>query len=493
MLPELLAFLTTSVFIFYWSVVNKLPSGYAGLYSLMTEKLIRNGFRAPGFVPFYGPGGIPYAYPPAGFYLNAIFVTLLRIDQFTYLRFFPPIIAALTVLVTYWLIREMTGSRSLAIIASLLFFTSPEFLNLHVTSDGMVRGPAILFMMLGLHFAWELLNSEKMAYTSMLAAGLSLGLTAMSHLAYAEFLAVSIVILMLTGKGRFQTRLFQAGSIALIGLLVSAPWWLFVIKNFGFQPLFSAINSHSTLPNLARADPSSPSLGLPDFLWRLIELPFFYLVGIPYWLIKRDWQKALWLGVTAVFLGESARFLALIGSIAIADMFVFVSLKTQPAAIRKLLPAFLAVIFTLAFLLTGRLIEQVKKTPYLDADIVEMAAWLHQNTPADSKYLFISAQMDGANEWLPYLAQRTPTIGHWGSEWLGDYYQKHQIMQKMIQCAEKEAWDCIERVSQKYTSKPDYIVFMRQDFETLESKIETSEQWRPVFQDNAVIIYQNYR
>jgi len=122
-----------------------------------------------------------------------------------------------------------------------------------------------------------------------------------------------------------------------------------------------------------------------------------------------------------------------------------------------------------------------------------MATYLKQNTPSDSKYLFISEQMDGANEWLPYLAQRTPTIGHWGAEWLGDYYGKHEIMSKIIQCATKEDWLCIQRVTQKYTSRPSYLSFFRSDFQTLEEKINASGEWKPVFQDQVIIIYENVR
>jgi uncharacterized membrane protein len=492
-LPEIFALLIVGVFLLYWAIVNQMPSGYAGLYSLMTEKLIANGFRVPGYIPFYGPGGIPFAYPPLGFYINAVMITLLKIDQFTYLRFFPPLLAVCTSMVCYWLIREMTKSRMVAILASILFITSAEFINPHITADGMVRGPAIFFMLLGLFFYWKLLYSEKTIYAYLLMSGVCLGLSALAHLAYAEFMAVSVVILLLNGKKKIQTRLIEAALIGVIGVLISAPWWLFVLKNFGLQPLLSAINSHSTIPDLSLTDPNSPSMGLPRFVWNLFEQPFFYLAGIPYWLIKRDWQKAIWLGFTAAFLGESARFLSLLGSTAMADLFVFVVLKTQTSLNRKIMPSVIAVVIMLALLLVPRFIEIVKQTPSLTSDTLTMAAWLRQNTPKDSTYLFISGEMNGANEWLPYLAQRTPTIGHWGAEWLGDYYKKHELISKIVQCANKEAWDCIQRISQKYTSKPDYIVFFRKDFQSLEQKVSAAGEWKSAFQNDTIMVYKNLR
>ena len=44
------------------------PMGYAGLFTQMAKQIADANFYLPIESPFYGPGGIPFAYPPFGMY-----------------------------------------------------------------------------------------------------------------------------------------------------------------------------------------------------------------------------------------------------------------------------------------------------------------------------------------------------------------------------------------------------------------------------------------
>jgi len=65
---------------FFAATTHSLPVGEAGLYALMSELVVANRFALPSEVPFYGPGGIPFAYPPVAFCLAAFSTALLDIS-----------------------------------------------------------------------------------------------------------------------------------------------------------------------------------------------------------------------------------------------------------------------------------------------------------------------------------------------------------------------------------------------------------------------------
>lgn len=93
------------------------PVGYAGLFSLMVETILDHGFALPWSVPYYGPGGIPFAYPPVGLYLAALAVGPLKIPLFTYLRFAPAILGLLALAAAFARVRlkpSMSVSSGLA-------------------------------------------------------------------------------------------------------------------------------------------------------------------------------------------------------------------------------------------------------------------------------------------------------------------------------------------------------------------------------------------
>jgi hypothetical protein len=212
--------------------------------------------------------------------------------------------------------------------------------------------------------------------------------------------------------------------------------------------------------------------------------------------MKRNWQKVVWGLGTGILVGESARFLAMLSSIALAELCIdLATLSTQTKETREksFLPAFVAILLALFFILSSSFSNQVNDKPFLSNELINAASWMKNNSSPTSKYLFLSQNMNGANEWMPYLARRTPVIGHWGSEWLGDYYKKHEIMARTIRCMEKDSWECIQHVTQKYTSRPDFVIFYKGEFEHLESDLNLSGNWQVAFQNESMIIYQDMR
>ena len=87
------------------------PAGFAGLFVLMSDLIKSNDFKLPVFIPYYGPGGIPFAYPPLGPYLLAGVTTLFHIGDLEYVRFFPPLLILLSIPPIYFIGYEITKSK----------------------------------------------------------------------------------------------------------------------------------------------------------------------------------------------------------------------------------------------------------------------------------------------------------------------------------------------------------------------------------------------
>ena len=102
--------LVFAAFLFLSKLGTPYPNGYAGLYTLMAERIVANGSAVPPTIPLYGPGGIPFAYPPLAFYLMAAVTTFFKVQPFDYLRFAPALFYLLSLVPMYALSRAITAS-----------------------------------------------------------------------------------------------------------------------------------------------------------------------------------------------------------------------------------------------------------------------------------------------------------------------------------------------------------------------------------------------
>ena len=72
-----IAFRTYHLFI----IGFKVPFDLGGLFYQMSIEIIKNGFLLPVSIPYYYPGGLPFAYPPLPFYIQAIVIKLFSPPQ----------------------------------------------------------------------------------------------------------------------------------------------------------------------------------------------------------------------------------------------------------------------------------------------------------------------------------------------------------------------------------------------------------------------------
>ncbi len=154
------------------------------MFTQMAAQIAAAGFALPMEIPYYGPGGIPFVYPPLGHYLFAAFLAL-GFSTWAYLRLVPAFFALAALVPFYFLARELTAVRWGGLAALLLAFTAPSVFSIHVWAAGVVRGLALILTLTGLLFYLRALRQPGRGV--ILAAGIALGLLLTTHLLYTLF------------------------------------------------------------------------------------------------------------------------------------------------------------------------------------------------------------------------------------------------------------------------------------------------------------------
>ena len=231
-------------FYFYAPIAFQFPLSFAGLYSLMGELLAKNNFVLPTVVPYYGPGNIPFAYPPLGFYFMAFAHHYLNVSTINYLRFIPALFAFLAIFPAFYFIALLTKSKAIACITILFYSIAPIFFDYNLESTGVVRALAHLFTVAGLLLF--LLSLKKTSLLFALFSGIFIGLVILSHLTNAVFLIVSVFLLALS-EGMSKKKALLAFMALFLGILISSFWWVTMLIRFGPTIFENILNSHGNL------------------------------------------------------------------------------------------------------------------------------------------------------------------------------------------------------------------------------------------------------
>ena len=91
------------------------PFRLGGLFYEFSRQILLNNFAFPETIPYYSAEGIPFAYPPLSFYVQAILIYLFNPTLFFTVNLLPPLITTLSLPAFYWMIRQYTDNIQLAI------------------------------------------------------------------------------------------------------------------------------------------------------------------------------------------------------------------------------------------------------------------------------------------------------------------------------------------------------------------------------------------
>ncbi len=478
--------LLTPVFFFH-AFRYSLPLGYAGMFTQMAEQIAQANFALPLEIPRYGPGGIPFVYPPLGHYLFSVAIKL-GLSAWAYLRLVPAVFGLAALVPFYFLARELTGIRWGGLSALLLAFTAPSVFSIHLWSAGVVRGLALALGLAGLVFYLRALRQP--TWRVIIWAGICLGLLLTTHLLYTLFAAlVGFAFLLAEGKPR---RALTALGILGLALLIASPWLATVIARHGFESLWMAASSHrnADFPSLLLSDFDGALIYLWQNLAHVTRNGFLAVLSLPGFLLlsfRRQFHLPLAF-LLSLTMGEASFFPALLAAM-MAGAFLerLVERFSGAAVLRWSLNTLIA-----ALLLLGvgqNLLEIIRYEPEIDVYSLQMANFVRQQTNPAHTYLYIGKINEA--EWFPYLLERTPVFAPWGSEWKGNYAEQLQTLIELRACQMNKDWPCIETLLAAKEVHPDLLIVPNQRW--LFQQIKETRAWQVISENERYMVWQGLR
>lgn len=460
--PVLLLLLLFIPLLFYPKIVYPLPYGYGGLYALFSETLAKNSFILPSLVPYYGPGGIPFAYPPLAFYLMGFITKIFSMSSLNYMRFFPSIFMLGNLLAVYFLARDLGFRKVGAFCAAFLFQTSIWNYSYHFGAEGVVRGLAFNFTLWGFIFLNRSFkgNSRK----TCIIAAILFGMTILTHLNYAVFWGVLTISLFIVSPK--EDLLNRFGRILLVGaggLFIAAPWIITIIHNFGLQVFQNAARTHGATiifelvsqPNLIASRILNPMI--------LTEYPMFEIlavIGFFVQIIRKRFFIPVWSVLTILIIGEYFHLLsisnAFLAGLVLEDVLEFIHRQLKQAPWKTILSY--GAIGSILLICIWSSYPSMVYAPSLTNDLINTAVKINEITPPSAKYLLISSDLADM-EWFTYFAKREPIVSAFGSEWVGKYYQQQGYISKIQECNQlKDTLGCVLEFVKFQGLEPDVII-----------------------------------
>jgi Dolichyl-phosphate-mannose-protein mannosyltransferase len=487
----LVACLILPIFL-YTDVRHSLPLGYAGLYTQMADSIAMHGYHLPNRVPFYGPGGMPFAYPPLAVYVMALCTHALSVPVFDYLRFAPTVFMVFCIPPLYALYREFGRDDSVAFLATVLFVTTPGVVSFDAFADGSVRAFAFLWTILGLLLLLRAIQSRSRREVLLAAAAFAAGI--LSHPENALFLVISTVVFGTREWSRFRTVTVAVGTLAG-GVVLAAPWWLVVIQRDGWAVFAAPLHTHDGLTLAALRHPTL-------FMQRL---PLHYIVadtaswleyacagiGLLWLVMRRQWLLPCWLIAIMVLMPEGERFWALILAAIAAQAVVPIATAIAGTGLVRVSwkCRHIGCIVGLTVYALWRILSwEASIIPQISAFDVRAANWMRIHTGHESRFLLSTDSSDRA-EWFPYLLQRTPVIAPWGGEWTGTYKSEFALFRSQAGCFRRQSLRCLEHLIRSKRLHVNYlIVGHRLLAPRLVAQINRSPHWGRMFsnQDDAI-------
>lgn len=472
------------------AIKYSVPMGAAGLFTQMASQIADANFQLPLESPFYGPGGVPFAYPPVGLYLLAIFIKLTG-KYLIFLRFIPALLSLLSLIPLYYITLEISKSRIAALSAIIIATSSIDLYIAHVWSAGIVRALAFLFSLISICFFYQTISNKRSKLNTVMT-GIFFGLALMTHLEYALFCFLWIWWHSIFSRNiifRIKDSLIFSG----IGTLIASIWLVPIFLRYSGEVFFNAFGSHGGEGLFSIWNNLGEVIGLFIHHLEPIQvnnvLSFLVLIGVIYLVVKKEYPFLFFFVFIIVAFPEGARYIFLVGSI-VTGIALFFIVDT----IFKKLPINLKTIFTTITLLAvlGSFLWQGYKTfsrqsPRLDSATFELADIVQVLTKPNAKYLALLTQVEA--EWLPFLFQREPVASLWGSEWLGTYDEQAYLMSQFSSCQRKEDWLCVQNNFMHLKNYPDFVITYRKD-EKLNLQIVSTNLWHVVYENEHYVLWQ---
>lgn len=481
---------------FFPGWVAGFPLNDGGMFLSMIWDLKQSQYVLPEFTS-YNNLNIPFAYPPFGFYFARATSDLLGVPELILLRWIPPFIHTLSIIVFYFFVSKLLKSKHVAALASAFYALTPGAYGWFVMGGGLTRSFGALFFLLTVYQTLQLFQlGRKKDIGLVILFG---GLTVLSH-PEAGIHAAAACILLWLFYGRTLKSLIDAIYVGLGVLLLSFPWWGTVLVYHGFQPFYSALHTGSHGSSLFVAAGAlirgnellflMPLLRILAFGWALGTKKYFLTawVVLPYLLEPRSAPSVTFYPLT------------ILTALVVAEIGAYLIEKTRKPQFtsqawyeNKIFNFGIFLFFIYLFIESGlygfRLVGNS-----LRPDEIEAMSWVRENITEDTAFLFVtgipSPEIDPYVEWFPALTglQNQTTIQ--GYEWLlaEEFYKRYSDLSELQQC---KSIQCIEDLSTQMNLTYTYIVLSKDETDpSVFTSLTADADYQQVFVNAAVLIYK---
>jgi hypothetical protein len=479
---------------FFPTLIVGFPINDGGMFLSMVRDLSSSGYLLPQFTS-YNQLQIPFAYPPFGFYVARIISDVFNISEINLLRFIPPFVNSLSILVFYLLSSELLKSKSLGALSSAFYALTPGAYGWFVMGGGLTRSFGSLFLLLSIYFVCRLFESGKIKLVAW--SIVCCALTVLSHPEAGVHLALTCILLWIC-FGRTSQSFLHAIYVGIGVLLFTCPWWLTVISYHGLAPFLSASHTGSFgTPFFISITKTVVGEGLIPILFLL------KIIGLIWAVYKKKYFLLIWVFLPFIVEPRSAPSvsfypLTMLSALAFAEALPFFFSRWRVINFEELyknkvynfiLLFVLMILFIDSSLYGFRLIGNSLKPAE-----IESIMWIKENLDSEAKIISITGnpnpEIDPFIEWFPALAERHSLSTIQGYEWLGagKFAEYYSDLSQLQGCMSVE---CVEDWAIQANLKYQYVVIQAEQMgEEVVSSFEKSGNYASIYSNDKVIVFE---
>lgn len=475
------------------------PLNDGGMFMTMIRDLRLNGFRLPAFTS-YNLAGIPFAYPPLGFYIAGL-LSAMGLPELDLLRWLPILFNLFCIPAFYGLAKELLKDKPRAAAATMIYALVPDSFAWQIMGGGLTRALGMLFLLLAQRHVLRMFRDE--SRRNVIPAVFFCAAAVLSHPEVALATASSCALFWIFfGRNRRSTgraALTAAGTLAL-----SAPWWGSVLAIHGSAPFRNVFYS-----GMYSSNPLWDALGMlyPGSVWTA-ALHILIFAGLLWNLLHRRIFLLAWLILPFLVEPRSAAAYAYIPGVFLASQALS---EVLPAAVRRISSYWRPGVGTLDFIdhsgirltifglgvllffQSGLFGSLIRNTSLIPPWPQEMMAWVKHNTAPDAKFILITGNLDSmtdpVQEWFPAMTLRNSCTTLQGGEWvLGrGFFPRVAELAALQACAEV---NCVEDWSVKTGMSFSHIVVERKEnTERLLDSLSRDSRYRLIHENEGYLVF----
>ena len=429
-------------------------TGSGGLFLAFASAIAENGYRLPPLIPHYTDGGIPFAYPPLSFYLEAVLVYALGIPGHLVVNALPPLLSLTAVAFFYVLTGALNLRPEVRLLALFAFAVSEAAVSAQMEAGGLAEATGTLVLIcLAIGLARVRDKGSTGRWHVLAGAALGLCVTASPGSAYG-----SIVLFVLFAAWQVVSRRGARGEtlvgmllIATTGFVVSAFYVIPVLGNHGFGVLLETFANQHSSP-VRRILVVFSDLSQFTVLWDLRQGFFMNAAvafGILHEIVRRRWWMAVWLVVWLVIPREGGWMVAIPGCI-IAGVGIrwllciwFERLTADGRRVEAVVlsAASLVCLAALGLAGAGYVVAQEADREYAPDGFAEVLARASSTLPQEARVIALI----GDEDWSPFLIRRDVLNMRYGAEWQpGEEATIKSFTSELTNC---RTFDCVHSLA----------------------------------------------